>query len=124
MRAGTSVPFREKEKPRAAVPHVPARVLGGKAVYGLRDRALLEVLYSTGLRRLELVRLKLYDLALDRGLILVRQGKGKKDRYVPVGERAILWLEKYHRESRPQLAIEPDDMTAFLTADRPRNGKE
>lgn len=83
---------------------------------GLRDRALLEVLYSTGLRRLELVRLKLYDLALDRGLILVRQGKGKKDRYVPVGERAILWLEKYLRESRPQLAIEPDDMAVFLTA--------
>lgn len=62
------------------------------------------------------MRLKLYDLALDRGLILVRQGKGKKDRYVPVGERAILWLEKYLRESRPQLAIEPDDMAVFLTA--------
>ena len=83
---------------------------------GLRDRALLEVLYSTGIRRLEIVRLKLYDLSLDRGLILVRQGKGKKDRYVPIGERAIAWLEKYVREARPQLAVEPDDMTVFLTA--------
>ena len=83
---------------------------------GLRDRAVLEVLYSTGIRRLETIQLKLYDLSLDRGLILVRQGKGKKDRYVPIGERAIAWLEKYVREGRPQLAIEPDDMSVFLTA--------
>jgi integrase/recombinase XerD len=83
---------------------------------GLRDRALLEVLYSTGLRRMEMIALKLYDLEFDRGLILVRQGKGNKDRYVPIGERAIAWLEKYIRESRQQLAIEPDDMTVFVTA--------
>jgi integrase/recombinase XerD len=83
---------------------------------GLRDRALLEVLYSTGMRRLELVRLKLYELQLDRGLILINQGKGHKDRYVPIGERAVQWLQKYIRESRPQLAVEPDDMTVFLTA--------
>jgi integrase/recombinase XerD len=83
---------------------------------GLRDRAILEVLYSTGMRRLEVVRLKLYDLSLDRGLLLVNQGKGSKDRYVPIGARAIAWLEKYVRESRPQLAAEPDDMTVFLTA--------
>lgn len=83
---------------------------------GLRDRALLEVLYSTGIRRLEIVRLKLYDLSLDRGLLLINQGKGSKDRYVPIGERAIAWLQKYVREARPQLAVEPDDMTVFLTA--------
>ena len=74
---------------------------------GLRDRALMEVIYSTGMRRLEIIHLKLFDLALDRGLILIRQGKGNKDRYVPIGERAIAWLQKYIRESRPQLAIEP-----------------
>lgn len=83
---------------------------------GLRDRALLEVLYSTGMRRLEIVRLKLYDLQLDRGLILVNQGKGSKDRYVPIGARAAAWLEKYIREGRPQLVSEPDDYTVFLTA--------
>src|ERR1019366_2943848 len=83
---------------------------------GLRDRAILEVLYSTGLRRMEIIALKLYDLSLDRGLLLVRLGKGQKDRYVPIGERAIAWLQKYIREARPQLAIEPDDMTVFLTA--------
>ena len=60
--------------------------------------------------------MKLYDLSLDRGLILIRQGKGNKDRYVPIGERAIAWLQKYIRGGRPQLAIEPDDMTVFLTA--------
>jgi integrase/recombinase XerD len=76
----------------------------------------IEVLYSTGVRRMEVIALKLYDLSLDRGVLLVRQGKGKKDRYVPIGRRAIAWLQKYMDESRPQLALEPDDMTVFLTA--------
>jgi len=84
---------------------------------GLRDRAILEVIYATGLRRLEIINLKLFDLQLDRGLIVVRQGKGKKDRYVPIGERAIAWLTKYIREARPQVALEPDDLTVFLTAE-------
>jgi len=70
---------------------------------GLRDRAILEVLYSTGLRRMEMIALKLYDLSLDRGLLLVRLGKGQKDRYVPIGERAIAWLQKYIREAVPCL---------------------
>jgi integrase/recombinase XerD len=83
---------------------------------GVRDRVILEVLYSCGLRRLEIINLKLFDLHLDRGLLVVRQGKGKKDRYVPIGERAIAWLEKYIREARPEIAIEPDDLTLFLTA--------
>ena len=83
---------------------------------GLRDRAILEVIYATGLRRLEIVNLQAVRLQLDRGLIVVRQGKGKKDRYVPIGERAAAWLQKYIREARPQLAIEPDDFTVFLTA--------
>ena len=83
---------------------------------GLRDRALLEALYSTGLRRLEIINLKLYDLQFDRGLIVVREGKGRKDRYVPIGERAVAWLGKYLREARPQIALEPDDLTVFLTA--------
>lgn len=72
---------------------------------GLRDRVIIEVLYSTGIRRLEAIALKLYDLQFDRNLILVNQGKGKKDRYVPLGERAAAWLQKYIREARPRLAI-------------------
>jgi integrase/recombinase XerD len=82
---------------------------------GLRDRAMLETFYSTGVRRSELIRLKLYDLDRERATLTVRQGKGKKDRMIPIGERALAWVEKYLREARPQLALEPDDATLFLT---------
>ncbi len=81
----------------------------------LRDRALLETGYSTGLRRMELIRLRLYDLDLARGVVVVRQGKGRKDRVVPIGERAIAWLEKYLDEARPDFVTEPDEGTVFLT---------
>jgi len=82
---------------------------------GIRDRAILETLYSTGIRRMELIGLALTDLDTERGTLLVRQGKGKKDRMVPIGERAIAWLEKYLAEVRPELAVPPDDGTIFLT---------
>jgi integrase/recombinase XerD len=82
---------------------------------GLRDRALMETLYSTGMRRLELANLKLYDLDTERGTVTIRQGKGKKDRVIPIGARAAAWIEKYIRESRPQLVVEPDDHTVFLS---------
>jgi len=82
---------------------------------GLRDRVILEVLYSCGIRRAEVIHLKLYDLDAERGTLLIRQGKGKKDRFVPIGERAIAWVQKYIREMRPQLVTEPDLGTMFLT---------
>ena len=81
---------------------------------GLRDRVILETLYATGIRRFELVSLKLYDLDRGRGTAMIRQGKGKKDRVVPLGERCQAWIEKYLREARPQLVVEPDDSTVFL----------
>lgn len=82
---------------------------------GLRDRAILETFYSTGIRRKELVHLKLYDVDRERATLTIRQGKGKKDRMIPIGERALAWVEKYLGEARPQLAVEPDDATLFLT---------
>ena len=82
---------------------------------GLRDRAILEVFYSTGMRRTEAIHLKLFDLDLERGTIMIRQGKGKKDRFVPIGERAIAWVQKYIREARPKLVAEPDHGTLFLS---------
>ena len=82
---------------------------------GIRDRAILETLYSTGIRRMELVNLKLYDLDLNNGTLHVRQGKGKKDRYIPIGERACAWITKYRDEVRPALVTEPDDYSVFLT---------
>ena len=84
---------------------------------GLRDRAILETLYSTGMRRLELIHLKLYDLDLARGIVTIRQGKGKKDRVIPIGDRAVAWIEKYLADARPGLVVEPDAGTLFLTAD-------
>ncbi|TWT55521.1 site-specific tyrosine recombinase XerC [Allorhodopirellula solitaria] len=82
---------------------------------GLRDRAILETLYSTGIRRMEVVNLKLYDMDVDRGTLMVRQGKGKKDRMVPIGKRAIDWINKYITEVRPRLIVDPNDVTLFLT---------
>ena len=84
---------------------------------GIRDRAILEVLYSTGIRRMELIGLNLYDLDVERGTLMIRQGKGKKDRMVPVGERAIAWCEKYIYEVRPGYVVEPDEGRLFLTAE-------
>jgi integrase/recombinase XerD len=85
-----------------------------REVLGLRDRALMEVAYSTGMRRSELAGLSIYDFDEQRRTLLIRHGKGDKQRMVPVGQRASLWLRKYLDESRTQLAIEPDDGHLFL----------
>jgi integrase/recombinase XerD len=82
---------------------------------GLRDRAILETLYSSGIRRGECVRLKLYEADLHNGTMFIRQGKGKKDRVVPIGNRAIMWIQRYLLEVRPRLTYAPDDMTLFLS---------
>lgn len=89
---------------------------------GIRNRAILEVLYSTGMRRGELIALKLTDIDQVRGTLLVREGKGKKDRMIPIGERALSWVQKYTDESRPSLAAATrssagdDDDTLFLSS--------
>ncbi len=81
---------------------------------GLRDRALLETLYSTGLRRMELPALKVYDIDLHRAIVIVREGKGRRDRIIPIGERALAWVEKYLNESRPQLLLNVHEEALFL----------
>ena len=80
----------------------------------LRDRAMIETLYATGMRRAELTRLKLHDLDFARGAIFIREGKGSKDRYVPLGARVRHWLLRYLDDVRPLLALSPDDGTVFL----------
>lgn len=82
---------------------------------GIRDRAVLETLYSTGVRRSEIVALKLWDIDFNGGVLTVRQGKGKKDRMIPIGERALRWIMKYRDEVRPHLVVGDDDGTLFLT---------
>jgi integrase/recombinase XerD len=84
---------------------------------GVRNRAILETLYSSGIRRLELVHLKLYEINLQHGTLTVRCGKGAKDRVVPIGERACAWVDKYLREVRPELQAGAEDYTLFLYDD-------
>lgn len=80
----------------------------------LRDRAMLELLYSTGIRRMEVARLLGNDVDFNRAVLFIREGKGRRDRVVPVGERALDWLDRYLRESRPVLAL-PATMTLFVS---------
>ncbi len=84
-------------------------------VLGIRDRAILETLYSTGIRRTEMTRLSIYEMDVERGTLFIRQGKGKKDRVVPIGDRAIKWCEKYVHQARPHLVVDPMDITLFIT---------
>ncbi|MFZ5699354.1 MAG: site-specific tyrosine recombinase XerC [Pseudomonadota bacterium] len=114
-----ALPKQPKRLPRTllSVQDVEAMLAEAEpdTVQGLRDRAMLETLYSTGLRRMELPGLALYDVDVARRLVFVREGKGRKDRVVPIGERACAWLEKYVHEARPQLLA--GDTTALFVTD-------
>ena len=81
---------------------------------GLRDRAILETLYSTGMRRQELLNLRLFDVDSTRGTVFIHSGKGNKDRTVPIGERALAWCEKYLKDARPQLIYGKDEGHFFV----------
>ena len=83
---------------------------------GLRDRAVLEVFYSCALRRSELISLLVKDVDFERGTVFVRSGKGAKDRYVPIGERALFWLRLYLGTVRPQFASGMVDERLFLSS--------
>lgn len=83
---------------------------------GLRDRAILETFYSTGIRRTELTRLALQDVDRERGTVMIREGKGRKDRMIPIGDRALAWIAAYRDQARPELVGLVDDGTLFLNA--------
>ena len=84
---------------------------------GLRDRAMLETLYATGLRVSELVGLTLAQVSLDMGVVRV-VGKGSKERLVPLGEEAIRWLKRYLASARPDLVGSGKSSALFVTARR------
>ena len=84
---------------------------------GVRDRCILEVFYSTGIRRMEMANLEVYNVHFERGTLMVRQGKGKKDRIVPIGGRALKWLEKYLYEVRPTLLLDPNEPAMFISTE-------
>lgn len=119
-------PARDLEMPRLPrrlprwVPsvHQVERILGQPEtarLSGLRDRAILEVLYSTALRRMELARLQVFDVDLVSGLVRVRAGKGGRDRVVPLGARATKWVGAYLRDARPALLPAHREGTLFVT---------
>jgi integrase/recombinase XerD len=82
---------------------------------GLRDRAMLETLYATGLRVSELVGLGIAQASLDMGVVRVL-GKGSKERLVPLGEEAIAWVKRYLANARPALAGGSRSNAMFVTA--------
>ena len=81
---------------------------------GVRDRAMLETLYATGLRVSELTSLKLSQVAHDGSAVRV-VGKGSKERLVPIGDEAVAWITRYLRETRPGLAAMSKRDELFLT---------
>ena len=89
--------------------------LEGEGPIPLRNRALVELVYSAGLRSAEAVGLDLGDIDFEQELVRVRRGKGAKDRVVPLGEEAAHWLARYLRDGRPELARGAED-ALFLSA--------
>jgi integrase/recombinase XerD len=115
------LPKAERRLPRPALTAAEAELVLAQPdladPLGVRDRAILEVFYSTGIRRSELAGLAVTDIDHERQTLLVRQGKGKKDRLIPVGERALAWVRRYLAEVRPGLATGDDDGALFLSAE-------
>ena len=82
---------------------------------GLRDRAMLETIYATGLRVSELVNLRLHEVSLADG-VLRALGKGSKERLVPLGQLAIEWIQRYLNEARPDILNGQQSDDLFVTA--------
>jgi len=92
--------------------------LEGEGPLRLRNRALVELVYSAGLRSAEAVGLDLVDVDFEQELVHVRSGKGGKDRVVPLGEEAADWIAQYLRDARPALARGANDALFLSTTGR------
>jgi site-specific recombinase XerD len=106
---------RLPDAPAAAEIERTLEALEGEGPVALRNRALVELVYSAGLRSAEAVGLDLGDVDFEQELVHVRRGKGGKERVVPLGEEAALWLAHYLREARPALATGANE-ALFLSA--------
>lgn len=82
---------------------------------GLRDRAIIEMFYATGIRRTELVNLMITDVDLEDETVWVRNGKGGKNRMLPLANTTARWIRAYLLKSRPKLAINPSETSLFIT---------
>ena len=100
---------RLPDAPRAAEVERELDALEGDGPVALRNRALVELVYSAGLRSAEAVGLDLGDVDFEQELVHVRHGKGGKERVVPLGEEAAHWLARYLRDARPALGARRDD---------------
>ena len=100
---------RLPDAPREAEVEASLAALEGEGPVALRNRTLVELVYSAGLRSAEAVGLDLGDVDFEQELVHVRSGKGGKDRVVPLGEEAAHWLARYLRDARPQLARGAND---------------
>jgi site-specific recombinase XerD len=107
-------PRRLPDTPRPDEIESALDALGGDGALALRNRALVELVYSAGLRSAEAVGLDLADVDFDQELLRVR-GKGGKERAVPLGEEAAHWLARYLRDARPQLERGAEN-AVFLSA--------
>ena len=108
---GHSLPKVLSEKDIDKLIHSPDT----KEPLGLRDRAMLELLYSSGLRVSELIKLEIINLNLRQGVVRI-MGKGEKERLVPIGEEAMEWINKYLNSSREVLlGKESKDQHLFVT---------
>jgi site-specific recombinase XerD len=107
-------PRRLPDTPKQAEVDATLEALEGEGPLALRNRALLELVYSAGLRSAEAVGLDLGDVDFEQELVHVR-GKGGKERVVPLGEEAAHWVARYVREARPAL-VRAADNAMFLSA--------
>jgi site-specific recombinase XerD len=106
---------RLPDAPRPAELERELAALEGEGPLALRNRALVELVYSAGLRSAEAVGLDLADVDFEQELVHVRLGKGGKERVVPLGEEAAHWLARYLRDARPDLARGAND-ALFVSA--------
>lgn len=115
--ARISTPKLERDLPTVLTENEVERLLGAPKIettLGMRDRAMLEVLYACGLRVSELVKLKLDQVNLRLGCLRI-SGKGNRERLVPLGEQASDWLNSYLRKIRPELLEGCNNQDLFLT---------
>ncbi|MEO7743796.1 MAG: site-specific tyrosine recombinase XerD [Usitatibacter sp.] len=116
--AGLESPKLPRSLPKSLSEEEVESLLAAPAVdtvQGLRDRAMLETLYASGLRASELVGLKTIQVGMDMGVVRVL-GKGAKERLTPLGEEAMSWIERYQREARPQILAGRKSEALFVTA--------
>jgi site-specific recombinase XerD len=97
------------DAPRPAEVERELDALEGEGPVALRNRALVELVYSAGLRSAEAIGLDLADVDFEQELVHVRHGKGGKERVIPLGEEAAHWVARYLRDARPELARGAND---------------